>query len=512
MREILIDVNDFETRIALLDRAASTEQPQGDLAAAPAPRKELLEMHVERASSSSLVGNLYWGTVSRIVPSIQAAFVDIGLARPGFLHVRDMPKGRASADGDSASAAGERLDIAQLVREQQRLLVQVAKDPLNGKGVRLKTNITLAGRHVALLPRDSHIGVSQRIQDQIERERLAAVLESIRAELGQERRGCIARTAAQGVGAEQIRIDFDALLASWQRIETRCRNAPAAPTLIFEELPLHIRVVRDLAGPEVGAIVVNHAATCERLSGYVATYLPALRERVRRYAGAAPLFAAAGVENAIARALKRRVSLPAGGHLVIEHTEAMTTIDVNSGTRLDSANLQTTALHTNLQAAHAIPRELRVRNIGGIVVVDFIDMEDSAHQEQVMAALLAAAHDDPARFQATGFSPLGLVEISRRRVRETLLRQLCGPCSACAGKGYVKSPQTVCYDILRALRWRAQHGDATEQVVSAAQSVVDRLRNEEAAHLQALGRHAGQCIRLQVDARLPADEFVLESH
>ena len=514
MQELLIDVQDFETRIALLDTPAGE-----DVSTA---RTELLELHVERANAASLIGNLYWARVRRIVPGIQAAFVDIGLARPGFLHQRDMPAGRSSPDRAA-------LDIGQMLHEQQQLLVQVTKDPLNGKGVRLSTHIRLAGTHVVLLPGERHVGISQRIEDPHERERLTAVLESIRTELGQTERGCIARTAAQGVHAEQIRVDFEGLLLRWQRIMARCGAAPLAPALIFEELPMCVRMMRDLAsaGPGrrgIGAVVVNHDATFERLQRYVADHLPALRGLVRRHVSDAPLFAAAGVEQAICRALDRRVPLPGGGHLVLEHTEAMTTIDVNSGTRLAAANLVETALQTNLQAASAIPRELRLRNVGGIVVVDFIDMEDAGHQERVMAALRTAARDDPARFQAGGFSPLGLVEISRRRTRETLRRQLCGACPHCAGQGYVKSPQTVCYDIFRALQWQARLGQqvrleqqapvspATEQVVRAAQSVVDRLRDEEAEQLAAIERAAGQRIRLQVDARLRVDEFKVDSH
>ena len=498
MQELLIDVRDFETRIALLDDA-----PPGERGGSGA-HKELLELHMERAGASSLIGNLYWGKVRRVVPGIQAAFVDIGLSRPGFLHACDMPGGRSNDDRPA-------LDIAQLVREQQGLLVQVAKDPLNGKGARLSANITLAGHHVVLLPGDCHVAISQRIADPLERERLTQALESIRAELGQERRGCIARTAAQGTGREPLRADFEALLARWQHIEARCRAAPGAPTLICKELPMHVRAVRDLASPEVGAIVVDQKAAFERLAHYVATCLPTLRGRVRQHVGAAPLFAAAGVENAICRALDQRVPLPGGGHLVIEHTEAMTTIDVNSGTRLGSENPRAATLHTNLQAARAIPRQLRVRNIGGIVVVDFIDMDDASDQQQVMAALTHAARDDPARFQVSGFSPLGLVEISRRRTRETLLRQLCGACPNCAGRGRVKSPQTVCYDIFRALQWRVRHDPATTLVVRAAPSVADRLCAEEAVHLAAIGRAAGQRFRVQADARLRVDEFALES-
>ena len=499
MRELLIDVHDFETRIAVVEAHAAA-QPAGMQVA----NRELVELHVERAGASSLVGNLYWGEVVRVVPGIQAAFVDIGLARPGFLHVRDMPAGRTSADGGS-------VDIARLLRERQRLLVQVAKDPLNGKGARLSTNIALAARYVVLLPRGGGIAVSQRLGDPIERERLKEALGAIRAELGQERRGCIVRTAAEGASASQLRTDLDTLLGRWQHVQGRCRAAPAAATLILAELPLALRMVRDLVEPTVAAIVVNHDATFERLNRYVSACLPALRGRVRRYNGTAPLFAAAGVENAIGQALDRRVPLVTGGHLVIEHTEAMTTIDVNSGTRLASANLQTTALQTNLQAARVIPKQLRLRNIGGIVVVDFIDMEDPAHRDQVMATLLDAAGDDPARFRASGFSTLGLVEISRRRVRETLHRQLCDPCVPCGGSGYARSPQTVCYDILRALQWRTRIDDASEHVVHAAPCVARRLLDEEGAHLAKVRQGAGRAIRVQADAELRVDEFRLDS-
>ena len=500
MRELLIDVADFETRIAVVERVAAAQRSTG----AQGANRELVELHLERASATSQVGNLYWGEVSRVVPGIQAAFVDIGLARPGFLHVRDMPAARPSAGCCT-------VDIARLLRTRQRLLVQVAKDPLNDKGARLTTRIALAGRHVVLQPGHGRVAVSQRIGDPAERERLLKALAAIRAELGQEQHGCIARTAAEGARVGELRTDFDALLARWQDVQQHCRAAPAAGALIFEELPLPLRAVRDWVDPTVAAIVVNHDATFERLNRYVAGRLPALRGRVRRYAGAAPLFAAAGVEDAICRTLDRHVPLATGGNLVIEHTEAMTTIDVNSGTRIASASLQSTALQTNLQAARAIPRQLRLRNIGGIVVVDFIDMEEPAHRDEVLATLRDAARDDPAPFHASGFSPLGLVEISRRRVRETLRRQLCGPCAPCGGQGYVKSPQTVCYDILRALQWRLRVGAAAEYTVQVAPSVAQRLLDDEGAHLAAIGREAGQDIRVQADAELRADEFRLSS-
>ena len=499
--EILVDVNPFETRVALVVDGA------------------LREVHVERPAAASLRGNLYRGKVVRVVSGVQAAFVDIGLGRPGFLHVRDF-------HGVRVEPGVTPPDIVKLVRPGQSLLVQVAKDPLNGKGVRLTTNLALAARTVVLLPWDTHVGVSARIVDEDERGRLKDLVARVRTNLGQSY-GYIARTACQSATEDQVRAEIEDLERLWKRVSRRygesCRTleAPTDPErgdsrnangcLVHEELPVPTRIVRDLAGPSTRAIVVNHPDTLQRLTDYIERGLPELTEAIRGYEGRTPLFEARGLEAAIDRALDTRVRLPSGGCLVIEQTEAMATIDVNSGRFVDSSDLESTAFKTNLEAAREIPAQLRLRNIGGIIVVDFIDMADDDHRRAVMAALIDAASDDSARFRASGFSELGLVEISRRRTRESLERQLCDPCEACSGRAMAKSPQSACYDLFRALQKRAAGGadGISEYLIRASQRVVDRLLDEEAPHLAALQRDVEHPIRLQVEPGYASDQFDL---
>ncbi|MDE0658884.1 MAG: Rne/Rng family ribonuclease [Gammaproteobacteria bacterium] len=497
--EILVDVNPFETRVALVVDG------------------RVREVHIERPAGRSLRGNLYRGRVERVVGGVQAAFVDIGLGRPGFLHVRDFHGVRV----EPGCAAP---DISKLVRPGQSLLVQVAKDPLNGKGVRLTTNLALAVRTVVLLPFDTHIGVATRIVDEDERERLKDLVTRLRAEAGTPY-GYIVRTACRSATEALLRTEIRRLHGLWKRVSRRygeIAGAMAAPRsaagftgnacLVHEELPVPMRIVRDFAGPTTRAILVNHTDTFHRVADYIGQRLPELAETVAHYQGRTPLFEARGLETAIDRALDKRVPLPSGGTLVIEQTEAMTTIDVNSGRFVDSADLESTAFTTNLEAAREVPLQLRLRNIGGIIVVDFIDMVDEHNQQAVMDALHGAASDDPARFRAAGFSQLGLVEISRRRTRESLGRQLCDTCETCSGRAFAKSPQTACYDIFRALARRAKVPEcASEHLVRASQRVVDRLLDEEAAYLAELERDVGP-IRLQVEPGYAADQFDLVSH
>ena len=496
--EILVDVNPFETRVALV--ADGT----------------LREVHIERPAGRSLRGNLYRGRVARVVAGVQAAFVDIGMGRPGFLHVRDLHGGRVEPGTTPP-------DIMKLLRPGQSLLVQVAKDPLNGKGVRLTTNLALAARTVVLLPFDTHIGVAARIEDEDERRRLKDLVERVRTDVGTPC-GYIARTACQSATDNQVRADVEDLLRLWKRVSRRYgeiagamdasgedREGVANACLVHEELPVPTRIVRDLAGPDTRAIVVNHSDTFHRITDYIKRCLPELPEAVTHYEGQTPLFEAHGLEVAIDRALDRRVPLPSGGCLVIEQTEAMTTVDVNSGRFVDSTDLESTAFTTNLEAAREIPGQLRLRNIGGIIVVDFIDMVDEYHRQEILDALIGAAAGDSARFRASGFSELGLVEISRRRTRESLERQLCDSCETCSGRAFTKSPQSACYDVFRALQKRAASGaeGVSEYLVRASQRVVDRLLDEEAPHLAALEREVLRPIRLQVEPGYASDQFDL---
>ena len=499
--EILVDVNPFETRVALLVDGA------------------LREVHVERPSDCSLRGNLYRGRVNRVVGGVQAAFVDIGVGRPGFLHVRDL-HGVREAPGSTPP------DISKLVRPGQSLLVQVAKDPLNGKGLRLTTNVTLAARTVVLLPFETRIAVAARIVDEDERSRLVDLVTRARDDAG-KRHGYIARTACQTATEDQVRSEIEDLDRLWGRVSRRYGELAGAmdaaadsgdgasravnESLVHRELPAPTRIVRDLAGPATRAIVVNHADTLHRIADYIDGASPELADRVTHYEGRTPLFEARGLEAAIDRALEKRVRLPSGGSLVIEQTEAMTTIDVNSGSDFSSTDLESTAFRTNAEAAREIPAQLRLRNIGGIIVVDFIDMVDDDHRRRVMDALIDAASGDPARFRAAGFSELGLVEISRRRTHASLQQQLCDPCGACSGRAFAKSPQSACHDIFRALSKRAARDSAgvQEYLVRASQRVVDRLLDEEASYLATLERDLERPIRLQVEPGYTSDQFDL---
>ena len=482
--ELLIDAAPFQTRVALLADG------------------QLRELHVENADQPSLVGNLYVGRVLRLVPGIDAAFVDIGLPRPGFLHARDV---RAAG---TPSAHQRPPAIASLLHQGQQMLVQVIKDPLNDKGARLSTDIALSARHLVLQPFATGVRVSRRITDQGERARLEGIVRNGAPVATGDAGRYIVRTAARGASEEHLRADVKLLQARWALVRERW-PARAAPALVLADLPLPVRALRDIAPPTPKAIVVNNDDAYRRIADYAARQAPALAARLRRYQGAMPLFDAYDLETPLRRLAERRVALPSGGCMLIEETAAMTTIDVNSGTASSNraatvrdAAERGTALRTNLEAARAIPLELRRRNIGGIIVVDFIDMANRSHQQQVLAALRHAASADPTPFRASDFSPLGLVEISRRRLRESWARQHREPCRVCAGTGHVKSAQSICHEIFRAVRRRRHLDDgALQYVVYARREVIDRLLDEEASHLATVGRDAGRAIVLQVDAK-----------
>ena len=495
--ELLVDAHPFETRIALMRGG------------------EPVEFHFERPTAepgNHLVGNIYLGRIVQTAPAIQAAFVDIGT----------QPLGALFADPD---------DDVSGWREGEAILVQVAKAPRKGrlsqargdsparalgKGPRLSGDPSLAGRYVVALPlgtrgrADSRISLSRRIADDDERSRLAALLADVLARLDL-RWDCIVRTAAAGAARAEIEADLRHLHGLWRQVRQRRDESRDTPTLLFEELPPMLRTVRDLARPCLRSIVVNDDEAYDAIRRHAATHMPAYADRVVRYRDPRPLFDAHGLEAAIDDLLDPRVPLPSGGRLVIEQTEAMTTIDVDSGSRLDAATRADTALKTNLEAAAAIPRQLRLRNIGGIVVVDFIGMASDAHRDAVHAALVEAAADDPARFEASAFSALGLVEISRRRLRDSLLSELGDDCAKCAGRGVAKSAMSTCYDLFRAvLRQAAVDGAAiTAYDVHAAEPVIDRLLDEEADHLESVSRRTGRRIRLHVEPGYRTDQFDL---
>jgi ribonuclease G len=491
--ELLINVNDFETRVALL--VGGTVQ----------------ELHLARAEGYSLTGNIYIGRVERIVPGMQAAFVDVGLERPGFLHVRDIEGPRLMLGEESEGPP----DIRELLHEGQQLMVQVAKDPISGKGARLTTQLAIASRFLVLMPFNDHIGISQRIEEETERERLRTLIDERREALGVGM-GFIARTAAEGIDAEVVEREVRVLARIWDRVLEKKRDI-GCPGIVYHELPLHIRVVRDLAGPNLVFIHIDHRETYERVLEFVTDFLPEFIERVQFYAEPRPLFERYGAEEEIGRALSKRVALKSGGYLVIEQTEAMITVDVNTGGYLGAtSNLEDTVFRTNLEAAQAIPRQLRLRNLGGIIVVDFIDMVDEEHRRQVMRALEKACEGDPARIRLDGFSSLGLVQMSRKRTRESLAQQVCEPCGECSGLGLVKTPQTTCIEVFRAIlhdagarcqRSASHLPEFGEYLIRANEAVVDRLLDEDAAQLDALSRDIGRQVRIQVEPSYAAGEF-----
>ncbi len=483
--EILVNVAPRETRAALLESGV------------------VQELHVERTSRRGLVSNLYKGRVSRVLPGMQAAFVEIGLERTAFLHAADIaaPRGEDTLVGASLSALE---DIRRLVNAGDDILVQVIKDPIGTKGARLTTFIALPSRYLVYMPRGQAIGVSARIEDEGERARLKGVLgELVDGAVGG---GYIIRTAAQGVSADHLRADMLYLGKLWEHV--RSNSQAASPgSVVHEDLPLSLRVLRDELSRGVSRVLVDSPREYERMRAFAATFMPETAELVELYAGPRPLFDLNGVEEEIARALDRKVPLKSGGHLVIDQTEAMTTIDVNTGAYVGHRTLEETIFRTNLEAAVSIARQLRLRNLGGIIIIDFIDMRDEPHRRAVLAALERALSGDRAQTHIVSLSPLGLVEMTRKRTRESLEHLLCGPCPSCEGRGFLRTPETICNEIFREIVRQSRQFASRELLILAHQDVVDRLLDEESATLGELETQVGRPIRLQVEALYGIDHF-----
>ena len=492
---LLINVNEFETRVALLCGGA------------------LQELHIARSEGYSLTGNIYLGKVQRVVPGMQSAFVDIGLDKPGFLHVRDIrPRGagavRASgaAGGDNGDEADP--DIRDLTAAGQTILVQIVKDPISSKGARLTTRLTLASRYAVLMPFSDHVGISQRIDSDENRARLVDTIEAVRSERGVSM-GFIARTASDGADAAAIAADMETLLATWDNV-LATRAQVRCPAVVHRELPLQARIVRDLSGPELDRIIIDDEPTRRRVQRFVSRCLPECSGRIEAHESPRALFEHYGVDEEVARALRPRVEMKCGGYLVIEQTEAMTTIDVNTGSYLGGYSLEETAYRTNLEAARAIPRQLRLRNLGGIIVIDFIDMQEEEHQRQVLRILEKACEGDRARVCVDGFSSLGLVQMSRKRTRGSLAQLVCEPCRVCHGTGMIKTDETTCIEVFRAiLRDAGPRCGETRgaYLVRAPESVVERLIDEDADHLARLSRQVGGEIQLQMEPSYGPGEF-----
>jgi ribonuclease G len=488
--EILVNVAPRETRAAILENGV------------------VQELYIERPSRRGLVSNLYKGRVSRVLPGMQAAFVEIGLERTAFLHAADIA--RSSAEDTLISASPASLppveDIRRLVNSGDEILVQVIKDPIGSKGARLTTFIALPSRYLVYMPRGIGVGVSARIEDEAERTRLKGLLAQLLPEGVGGPGGYIVRTAAQGASEESLREDMGYLARLWEHVHARSAEV-AAGSVVHEDLPLSLRVLRDELAHGVSRVLVDSPREYTRMHEFAATFMPEGAPMIELYPGPRPLFDLNGVEEEIAKALDRKVSLKSGGHLVIDQTEAMTTIDVNTGAYVGHRNLEETIFRTNLEAAVSIARQLRLRNLGGIIIIDFIDMRDEPHRRAVLAALERALTGDRAQTHIVSLSPLGLVEMTRKRTRESLEHLLCEPCRSCEGRGFVRTAETVCNEIFREIVRQSRQFASRELLILAHQDVVDRLLDEESATLGELEAQIGRPIRLQVEALYGIDQY-----
>ncbi|HYC08387.1 MAG TPA: ribonuclease G [Steroidobacteraceae bacterium] len=485
--EILVNVAPRETRAAILENGV------------------VQELHIERTSRRGLVSNLYKGRVSRVLPGMQAAFVEIGLERTAFLHAADIV--RSSSDDTLANGAASLPpveDIRRLVNSGDDILVQVIKDPIGTKGARLTTFIALPSRYLVYMPRGESIGVSARIEDEVERTRLKSLLGELLTDAVAG--GYIVRTAAQGASAESLREDMTYLARLWEHVRARAAEVPPG-TVVHEDLPLSLRVLRDELSRGVSRVLVDSAREHAHMREFAAAFMPEAVPVVELYAGPRPIFDLNGVEEEIAKALDRKVPLKSGGHLVIDQTEAMTTIDVNTGAYVGHRTLEETIFRTNLEATVSIARQLRLRNLGGIIIIDFIDMRDEPHRRAVLAALERALAPDRAQTHIVSLSPLGLVEMTRKRTRESLEHLLCEPCPSCEGRGFVRTPETVCNEIFREIVRQSRQFASRELLILAHQDVVDRLLDEESATLGELEAQVGRPIRLQVEALYGVDQY-----
>jgi len=520
--ELLINVTPRETRIALVENGV------------------LQEIYLERGNRRGLVGNIYKGRISRVLPGMQAAFVDIGLERAAFLHASDIvsptrpvrtpvAEGKlkcAETDNDADPGIAENQagaepqeDITQLLREGQTILVQVIKDPLGTKGARLTTHISLPSRYVVFMPHVRTIGVSQRIEDEEERQRLRELVRTRvqpnhgEAEAANEAAvrsfgpgGYILRTAAEGVLENTILADMEFLRKLWTSLQERARSNTAC-CIVHEDLPLVMRTMREMVGNEIERVRIDSAGTYQGVVEFAQKYVPDMLPRIEQYTGERPIFDIYGVEDELQRALERKVQLKSGGHLIIDQTEAMTTIDVNTGAFVGHRNLEETIFKTNLEAAQAIARQLRLRNLGGIIIIDFIDMCSEEHKRQVLRALEKSLDRDHTKTHISEVSSLGLVQMTRKRTRESLEHVLCEACPTCNGRGSVKTAETVCYEIFREIMREARQFEAEKLLVLASRDVVDRLLEEESDSVAELETFVRKPIEIQVETMYSQEQY-----
>ncbi|MBD1581060.1 ribonuclease G [Pseudoalteromonas sp. S16_S37] len=482
--ELLINVTPSESRVALIENGV------------------LQEVQVERIGNLGIVGNIYLGKVSRVLPGMQAAFVDIGLDKAAFLHASDIVNSASFEEGVDEQPVKKVQDIRELVKQGQYIMVQVVKDPLGTKGARLTTDITIPSRYLVFMPDATHVGVSQRIETEQERARLKEIV----SEYNDENGGFIVRTAAEGASEAELKHDAEFLKKLWRKIVSR-RKKTSKATILHEDLTLAFRTLRDYVGEDMERIRVDSKLTYQELKTFTEEFVPLLGKALEYYPGERPIFDLFDVESEIQKALHRKVELKSGGYLIIDQTEAMTTVDVNTGAFVGHRNLEETIFNTNVEATSAIARQLRLRNLGGIIIIDFIDMVSDEHKRRVLHSLESALAKDRAKANINGLSALGLVEMTRKRTRESLEHILCDVCPACSGRGSLKTVETVCYEILREIVRVNRAYDADKFMVYASPAVSEALINDEYHNLAELELFIGKQVSIQTESLYSQEQF-----
>lgn len=506
--EILINVTPQETRVAVIENGV------------------LQEVYVERTRKRGLVGNIFKGRVSRVLPGMQAAFIDIGLERTGFLHMSDIVDA-AELEGENIARDLQGSSIEKILTEKQEILVQVIKDPLGTKGARLTTRLSIPSRYMVFIPDYPVIGISQRIEDEEERERLRQLILQSQTEITQlavgsddnvithtaksypdilKKGGFIARTAAEGISEMEIQNDISFLHKLWDSIDEQV-SSTSAPELVYDDLPLSMRVMRDMVHDEIEKVRIDSKETHAKVVSFAERFTPEIKDRIEYYSGERPILDLYSVEDEIQKALNRKVKLKSGGYLIIDQTEAMTTIDVNTGGFVGHRNQEETIYKTNLEAAQVLARQLRLRNLGGIIIVDFIDMTDPEHGRQVTRALEKNLEKDRSKVGMSELTSLGLVQLTRKRTRESLEHILCEPCPTCNERGTIKSQETVCYEIFREILREVKQFEAKKLLVVASQSVVDMCLDDESTSVAELEGFIDRPISFQVEPLYTQEQY-----
>lgn len=500
--EILINVRPVETRVAYIENGVLTD------------------LKIERKIAPTLVGSVHRGKVLRVLPGMQAAFVDIGLDRAAFLYVGDVrgdidseqadflddeqpvDKGDEKSVGGNDATNAAKPRIQELLSEGQQILVQVAKDPLGSKGARITTHISLPGRHVVYMPTLHHLGVSRRIEDPAERDRLRNIIEQI-----QPKAGVIVRTAGEGASEASLRADIEYLNRLWQEVH-KAYEKKKQPGLIHAELDVELRALRDLLSEEVSKVIVDDEQSYDKIRTFIKQFMPQYEKKIVLYAEPRPLFDEYEIDLEISRSMERKIWLKSGGYIVIDEAEALVVIDVNTGRFVGKKDLEDTILKTNLEAVREIAHALRVRNVGGIIIIDFIDMEKESHREKVLEALRDALQTDRARTAVVSMSNLGLVEMTRKRIRPSLIKTLCEPCEYCEGRGYVKQKATIAHEIFRDLeREGARESENATSLVHCNPAVGDWIYEEESEMLEYVEKKIGRSVVLKLEPGYHLEQY-----